>query len=131
MIDKHAEELEAFLDAYRRLLYESKSDVEYDYGNRHHHPRMAPSPPPNPPPPTPSRDLHEQQQGNWMPTNTIMATPPLKLLPTPAAIRSFSSDEADYFTRDFILKREDVMKNSFVSDQGDKISFVRFGLKPG
>lgn len=44
---------------------------------------------------------------------------------------AFSGTEDDYTARDFILQCEDVMNYSFVSDPGDKISFVRSRLQPG
>ncbi len=53
-----------------------------------------------------------------------MATSTIKLLPTSASVRAFSGTDVDYSAREFIRQCEDVMTNSFVTDNGDEIAFV-------
>ncbi len=60
-----------------------------------------------------------------MDTNTI------KLLPTSASVRAGLGIEVDYSAREFIRQCEDVISNSFVTDDEDIIAFVRSRLQPG
>ena len=68
------------------------------------------------------------------PSTSNNPTPPqtstFKLLPTSASIREFSGAEPDYTAREYISLCEDVMHNSDVKDEGDKIPFVRSRLQP-
>ncbi|XP_050711731.1 uncharacterized protein LOC126995877 [Eriocheir sinensis] len=84
------------------------------------------------PPPPPPSSLPHDNKGNILTNQELtMATNTIKLLPTTASVRAFAGNEPDYSARDFILQCEDVMNNSFVSEPGDKISFIRSRLKPG
>ncbi len=86
-------------------------------------PRVSTNPSPNPPSPS---AFNNQE------LTAKMATSIIKLLPNSASVREFSGTDADYYSaRDFIRQCEDVMTNSFVADNGDKIAFVRSRLLPG
>ncbi len=129
MAGKPDSALEALTEENKKLTIEKEGDVKDDdlcslrSGTSH---LRVNSPPP---PATPA--LHEHSQGNNMTTNPSMAATAIKLLPTSAAVRLFSGNQSDYSARQFFLQCEDVMNNSFVSDQGDMISFVRSRLESG
>ncbi len=126
MAGKPDSELEALTEAYKKLANEKgeiKDDDLRSLRSGTSHLRVNPPPPPFATPATPT--LHEHSQGNSMTTNLSMASTAIKLLPTLAAVRLFSGNQSDYSARQFILQCEDVMNNSFVSDPGDMISFVR------
>ena len=55
----------------------------------------------------------------------------LKLLPTETNIPSFSGVDPNYTALDFITLCEDVMTNSSVTEDADKIAFVRSRLQQG
>ena len=61
---------------------------------------------------------------------TTPQTSTFKLLSTNASICEFSGAEPDYTAQEYIILCEDVMNNSDVKDEGDKISFVRSRLQP-
>ena len=59
------------------------------------------------------------------------ATRPIKLLPTSASIREFSGTDSNYSAREYIELCEMVMRNSSITEDGDKIAFIRARLQPG
>ena len=58
-------------------------------------------------------------------------TNPIKVLPTVAEKRAFSGTVPEYSAREYIAQCEDVMANSYMTDNADKISFLRSHLQPG
>ena len=103
-------------------------------------PVKAPPPPPPPtaPPAPPSNTMSlpppsqgaSAQSGQSAPSN-FPSMGAIKLLPTSAAVRPFTGTDSDYSAREFLTQCEDVMANSFVTDDGTRISFVRSRLQPG
>ena len=64
------------------------------------------------------------------PPQSNMAQQTIKVLPTECSITEFAGTDSNYSARDFISRCEDVMRNSGITDPGDKISFVRSRLRP-
>jgi len=58
-------------------------------------------------------------------------TSPIKVLPTTATVREFNGTDSDYTAREFINLCEDVMANAFITEESDKISFIRSKLQQG
>ncbi len=126
--------LQPLAGAYTQLVEAPKGDVKPDpdllggYDNTRclrsgsTHPRVSTNPSPNPSSPPFS---------NKQESTAKMATSTIKLLPTSASVRAFSGTDADYSARDFIRQCNDVITNSFVTANGDKIAFVRSRLQPG
>ena len=56
---------------------------------------------------------------------------PIKIIPTTANVVAFTGTDSEYTARKFIAQCEDVMNNSYITEPGDKISFVRSKLQPG
>ncbi|XP_050719480.1 uncharacterized protein LOC127000102 [Eriocheir sinensis] len=120
-------ELETLTKAFQQLVQDSEATAEDDNSrilrSGSTHDRV--------PPPPPSSLPHDNEGNILTNQESTMATNSIKLLPTTASVRVFADNEPDYSARDFILQCEDVMNNSFVSEPGDKISFIRSRLKPG
>ena len=54
----------------------------------------------------------------------------IKVQPTVAEVRAFSGRDSEYSAREYIAQCEDVA-NSYVTDNADKIFFLRSRLQPG
>ena len=59
------------------------------------------------------------------------AAKPIKLLPTSASIREFSGTDSDYSAREYVELCEMVMRNACITEDGDKIAFLRGHLQAG
>ena len=55
----------------------------------------------------------------------------IKVMPSGASVREYTSTDADYRAIDFVELAEDVMRNSGITDPADKIAFVRSRIKQG
>lgn len=75
-----------------------------------------------------------------LPTNTTVtmtsntnpqAAKPIKLLPTSAAVREFTGTDSDYSAREYVELCEMVMRNAGITEEGDKIAFLRGHLQAG
>ncbi len=64
-------------------------------------------------------------------TPEVQASAPIKVMPSDASVREFTSTEDDYSAKDFIKLCENVMHNSSVTTDVDKIAFVSARIKPG
>lgn len=53
---------------------------------------------------------------------------PIKLLPTIAEVRPFSETYSNYFARECVAQCEDIMVNSYVTDNVDQIYFLQSHL---
>ncbi len=84
-----------------------------------------------------SGSTHQRVSNNHNPEQPFpsltasMTTNTVKLIPTTASVRAFSGSDADYSAREFIRLCEDVMTNSYVTENADKIAFIRSRLQPG
>ncbi len=128
MAKKPDSKLQPLAEAYTQLVVAPKGDVKPDpdllegddniryWRSGSTHPRVDTNPSPNPSSPP----AYNKQE-----STAKMATSTIKLLPTSVSVRAFSGTDADYSARNFIRQCEDVMTNSFVTDDGDKIAFVR------
>ncbi len=65
------------------------------------------------------------------PVSQTHTNTPIKLLQTSVSVRAFTGTEGDYSARDIIEHCENVMRNSCIVDDADKITFVRSRLEPG
>ncbi len=57
--------------------------------------------------------------------NRYKLPPSIKIIPTTASIRSISVADNDFFAREFITLCEDVIKGSSITEDANKISFIR------
>ena len=107
------------------LLYDEFQKLQVEESERllrsgKTHPRLAPVSSP------PTEDMAESTAGNMnMPFNHI------KLLPTSPQVKAYSGTDPTFSAREFISQCEDVMTNSYVTEDIDKISFLRSRLAPG
>ncbi len=70
--------------------------------------------------------------GTGTPAAPVMqASAPIKVMPSDASVREFISTEADFTAKDFVRLCENVMHNSSVTTDVDKINFVCARVKPG
>ncbi len=63
------------------------------------------------------------------PSSTIPA--PIQVIPKHISIRQFSGSDADYTARQFLDLCEAAIVNSSVTEDHDKIAFIRWRLLPG
>ncbi len=61
----------------------------------------------------------------------MQASVPIKVMPSDASVREFTSTEADFTAKDFVRLCENIMHNSSVTTDVDKINFVCARVKPG
>ncbi len=134
MAQKLDSKLQPFAEAYTQLVEAPKGDVKPDSdllegddntrylrsGSTHSRVSVNSSPNPSSPP-----------ASNNQESTAKMATNNIKLLPTSAAVRVFLGTDLDYSAQEFIRQCEDVMTNSFATDNGDKIAFLRSRIQPG
>ena len=112
--------------------------------------RRIPTPPPLPPASSNLGNFRILRSGSSHPRlpvpstpqltpNLNMAPPPVppqggdtyKFLPIPVSVREFTGQDSDYSAFQFLSQCEDVMKNVNLTEDGDKISFVRSRLQAG
>ena len=60
----------------------------------------------------------------------VMLPTPVRILPTTATVRTFSGEDPSYGPHEFLSLCEDVMRNSQIVQEEDKIAFVRSRLEP-
>ena len=89
-------------------------------------------PPPPPPPSTQGQGITANPtppttQGPVAPT---MLPSTVRILPTTATVRTFSGEDPSYGPHEFLALCEDVMRNSHIIQDEDKIAFVRSRLEP-
>ncbi|XP_050709962.1 uncharacterized protein LOC126994714 [Eriocheir sinensis] len=75
--------------------------------------------PVDPPPPPPPGAPHH------------FPPPPIRVIPTHASIRQFSGGETDFSARQFLDLCESAIVNSSITEDHDKIAFIRSRLLPG
>ena len=106
------------------LLYDEFQKLQVEESERllrsgKTHPRLAPVSSP------PTEDMAQSTAGNMnVPFNHI------KLLPTSPQVKAYSGTDPTFSAREFISQCEDVMTNSMVTEDIDKISFLRSRLAP-
>lgn len=92
--------------------------------------KRIPTPPPLPPAPA---QLSQLSPTLNMPNQdaSSQGAETYEFLPITVSIREFTGQDTDYSAFQFLSQCEDVMNNSNVTEDGDKISFVRSRLKAG
>ena len=102
-----------------------------------------PLPPTKLPQPQPSTSLKQHNMNNQttnpntmgggthLPLTSQLYSSPIKVLPTAATVREYTSTDPDYSAREFINLCEDVMNNSSIVEPADQISFVRSNIRQG
>ena len=65
------------------------------------------------------------------PAPTTPSGNPIKFLPVVAGVRNYSGSDSEHSARDYVEQCEDVMRNSGVTADADKISFLRAHLQVG
>ena len=84
------------------------------------------------PPPLPSVPAQLSTNPNMTTsTTTSKGGDAYKFLPIAVSIREFTGQDSDYSAFQFLSQCEDVMRTSSITDDGDKISFVRSRLQAG
>ncbi len=61
----------------------------------------------------------------------MQASAPIKVMPSDESVREFTSTEADFTAKDFVRLCENVMHNSSITTDVDKINLVCARIKPG
>ncbi len=68
-------------------------------------------------------------ENRTVPTHVL--PPPVRIIPSHTSIRQFSGSETDYTARQFLDLCESAMINSSITEDHDKIAFIRSRLMPG
>ena len=125
------------------IVKPKESDADYlitKSGQRYRRPSTNPPPVPgvsNPPNPLPSSMSRPPTPplGNTMqsqtPSTTSPTVAPIKVMPSGASVREFTMIDTDYTAHDFIRLCENVMRNSSITSDADKIAFISARVKQG
>ncbi len=92
-------------------------------------PMMEPSRVPPPPPPPPQSQV--VAPGHSAVGASTVAQTPIRVIPTHISIRQFSGSDVDYSARQFLDLCESDIVNSSITEDHDKIAFIRSRLLPG
>ncbi len=83
----------------------------------------------------PQNDYVNTAEGGAMGENRTVPThvlpPPIRIIPSHTSIRQFSGSETEYTARQFLDLCESAIINSSITEDHDKIAFIRSRLMSG